>query len=154
MLFTRKKKSQGTFTQIIYIARSDLVLLFGLLKLRLTLWWPPSTAACQAPLSMGFPQASILEWVAISFSRRSSLSTDGTCVSWTGRRILYHWATGEAQIWYYVKLNRHPRHIPISLSTKNLKQKFFFSLHNELIYLLSGFVFCTSQGVAMRMQVY
>ena len=37
-LHKKKKKSQGTFTQIIYIARSDLVLLFGLLKLRLTLW--------------------------------------------------------------------------------------------------------------------
>ena len=32
----------------------------------------PWTAACQAPLSMGFLQARILEWVAISFSRGSS----------------------------------------------------------------------------------
>ena len=31
----------------------------------------PWTAACQAPLSMGILQARILEWVAISFSRRS-----------------------------------------------------------------------------------
>ena len=94
-LFTRKKEkkkkpSQGTFSQIIYAAPSDLVLLFGLLKLCLTLLWPPWTAARQAPLSMGFPQASILEWVAIFFSRGSSLSRDGTCVSWIGRRILYH----------------------------------------------------------------
>ena len=28
------------------------------------------TVACQAPLPMGFPMARILEWVAISFSRR------------------------------------------------------------------------------------
>ena len=35
-----KKKSQGTFGQIIYTARSDPVLLFGLLKLCLTLLWP------------------------------------------------------------------------------------------------------------------
>ena len=33
----KKKKSQWTFSQIIYTARSDLVLLFGLLKLCLTL---------------------------------------------------------------------------------------------------------------------
>lgn len=33
----KKKPSQGTFSQIIYAAPSDLVLLFGLLKLCLTL---------------------------------------------------------------------------------------------------------------------
>ena len=32
----------------------------------------PWTIACQAPLSMGFFQARILEWVAIPFSRGSS----------------------------------------------------------------------------------
>ena len=32
----------------------------------------PWTVALQAPLSMGIPQARILEWVAISFSRGSS----------------------------------------------------------------------------------
>jgi len=32
----------------------------------------PWTVTCQAPLSMGFFQARILEWVAISFSRGSS----------------------------------------------------------------------------------
>ena len=32
----------------------------------------PWTPACQAPLSMGYFQARILEWVAISFSRGSS----------------------------------------------------------------------------------
>ena len=32
----------------------------------------PWTVLCQAPLSMGFFQASILEWFAISFSRGSS----------------------------------------------------------------------------------
>ena len=30
----------------------------------------PWTVACQAPLSMGFLQARILEWVAISFSNK------------------------------------------------------------------------------------
>ena len=44
----------------------------------------------------GISQARILEWVAISSSRRSSRPKDLThvsCVSCTGRRVLYHWAT-------------------------------------------------------------
>ena len=41
-------------------------------------------------------QARILEWVTISFSRGSSRPKDWTCISCTGRRILYHWATREA----------------------------------------------------------
>ena len=55
----------------------------------------PWTAAHQAPLSMGISQARILEWVAISFSRGSSQAWDWTCVSCTGRRILYQWPTRE-----------------------------------------------------------
>ena len=42
----------------------------------------------------GIPQARILEWDAISCSRRSSRPSDRTCVSWVsciGRQILYHW---------------------------------------------------------------
>ena len=49
----------------------------------------------------GIFQARILEWVAISFSRGSSWPKDRTrvsSVSWTGRRILYHWTTWEAQV--------------------------------------------------------
>ena len=34
------------------------------------------TVACQAPLSMGILQASILEWVAMPFSRGSSQPRD------------------------------------------------------------------------------
>ena len=45
----------------------------------------------------GILQAGILEWVAISFFRRSSQISDGTCVSCIGRWILYHWATREAK---------------------------------------------------------
>ena len=44
----------------------------------------------------GISQARILEWVAISYSRGSSWPRDQTQVSCIGRRILYHWATGEA----------------------------------------------------------
>ena len=43
-----------------------------------TLW----TVACQAPLSMGFFLARILEWVAISSSRGSSWLSARTHVSW------------------------------------------------------------------------
>ena len=48
----------------------------------------------------GISLARILEWVAIS-SRGSSQSRDKTHVSFIGRQILYHWATGEAHIWCY-----------------------------------------------------
>ena len=47
----------------------------------------------------GILQARILEWVAISFSKRSSWPRDWIWVSWINRRILYHWATREAQVW-------------------------------------------------------
>ena len=53
---------------------------------------------CSPPDSSvhGIFQARILEWVAISSSRGSSQSKDRThisCVSYTVRWILYHWAT-------------------------------------------------------------
>ena len=44
-------------------------------------------------------QARILEWVAISYSSRSSPPRDWTCISCVfcvGRKILYSWATWEA----------------------------------------------------------
>ena len=47
----------------------------------------------------GIPQVRILEWVAIFFSKGSSWLRDQTnvsCVSCTGRQILYHWVTWEA----------------------------------------------------------
>ena len=47
---------------------------FSWVRLFATLW----TVAHQAPLSMGTLQARILEWIAISFSRRSSLPRDQT----------------------------------------------------------------------------
>ena len=44
----------------------------------------------------GILQVRILEWVAISSSRRSSPSRDPTCVSCFGRQIIYLWATRKA----------------------------------------------------------
>ena len=45
----------------------------------------------------GILQARILEWVAISFSRGSSLPGDGTQVSCIAGRFFTNWATREAQ---------------------------------------------------------
>ena len=54
------------------------------------------TVARQAPLSMGFFQARMLEWVAISFSRGSSQPRDWTLVSYIATRFFTDWATREA----------------------------------------------------------
>ena len=53
---------------------------------------------CIPPVSSmhGILQATILEWVVISFPRGSSWLRDRTCVSCIGKQILYHWATWEA----------------------------------------------------------
>ena len=51
----------------------------------------------------GISQATILEWVAISFSRKSSWPRDWIRVSWISMEILYHWAPGEAHVESYVK---------------------------------------------------
>ena len=86
-------------------------------KMVLTLTWPRdlSKEVCESSVAQSCPtfcdpmdcslpdssicgifQVRILEWVAISFSRGSSQSRDGTCVSCIfciGRQILYHWTT-------------------------------------------------------------
>ena len=51
---------------------------------------------CSPPGSSvhGILQARILEWVAISFSRRSSQPRDQTCISYVsgiGRQVCFHW---------------------------------------------------------------
>ena len=56
----------------------------------------PWTVAHQAPVSMGFFQARILKWVAISFSRGSSWPRDQTQVSWIAGSHFTLWATREA----------------------------------------------------------
>ena len=64
----------------------------------LTLWAPMN---CNLPGSSvhGIFQARIQEWVAISFSRGSSLSRDQTRVSRIVGRCFTIWATREGQIW-------------------------------------------------------
>ena len=53
------------------------------------------TVAYQAPPSIGFSRQKILEWVAISFSRRSSRPRDWTQVSRIIGRRFTVWATRE-----------------------------------------------------------
>ena len=53
------------------------------------------TVAYQAPLSVGFFQAIVLEWIAIFFSRRSSRPRDQTQVSRIVDRRFTIWATRE-----------------------------------------------------------
>ena len=63
--------------------------LFSRVQLSMTLW----TIAWQTPLSRGFLQARILEWVAMLSSRGSSRPRDKTSVSiisCLGRWVLYH----------------------------------------------------------------
>ena len=56
---------------------------------------------CSLPGSSvhGIFRARILEWVAMYFSRGSPQPREGThvsCISCSGRQILYHWATWES----------------------------------------------------------
>ena len=67
----------------------------------------PGTVACQAPLSVGFSQARTLEWVAISFSRGSSLPRDLTQVSYIAGRVLKNSATREAHVCGGTDINEH-----------------------------------------------
>ena len=74
------------------VLSGDMLQLLGCF-IRVRLLATLQTVAHQALLSMGILQATVLEWVAISSSRRSSLSRDQTRVSYVsciGRRTLYH----------------------------------------------------------------
>ena len=55
-----------------------------------------------------FLQARILEWVAVSFSRRSPWPRDLTQVSCIAGKFLTNWATREANVsftvWYFLKI--------------------------------------------------
>ena len=64
----------------------------------------PWTVAYQVPPSMGFSMARILEWVAISFSRRSSQPRGWTWVSRIIGRRFTVWATREVilRCWFFL----------------------------------------------------
>ena len=59
--------------------------------------------ACQVPLSMGFPRQEYWSGLSFSFSKGPSWPKNRTCVSSTGRQILYHWATRE--LFFYAESN-------------------------------------------------
>ena len=81
---------------------------------------------CSLPDSSvpGILQARLLEWVAISFSRRYSQPRDQTHVSCIGRQILYHWATWESI---------HP---PLCQSPLVLQNLFCYNLSEMVEYLV------------------
>ena len=60
----------------------------------------PTLLDCSLPGSSvhGICHTKRLEWGAISFSRGSSWLMNGNHISCTGRQVLYHWATREAQL--------------------------------------------------------
>ena len=64
----------------------------------------------------GIFQARILEWVAISSPRGSSQPRNPTCISCTGRQILYRWATREAHVYtnMYTVFKHSVRHCPFA----------------------------------------
>ena len=61
--------------------------------------WGPSGSSLH-----GIFQARILEWVTIPFSRGSSWPRDRTCISCTGRQIVYHWAMESRRVHHWVAL--------------------------------------------------
>ena len=76
---------------------------------RVRIFVTPWTIACQSSSVHGISQARILEWVAISSSRRSPQLSDWTHISCIGRWILYHWATREAHLLSYLSENDYLR---------------------------------------------
>ena len=58
--------------------------------------WNPMDYSLPSLSVHGIFQARILEWVVLSFSRRSSWPRDRTCISCMGRWILYHCTTQKA----------------------------------------------------------
>ena len=70
----------------------------------------PWAVAHSAPLSMEFSRQEsvfgdgLLEWVAITFSRRSSQIQGLNCVYFIGRWILYHCVTWEAKYTFIISI--------------------------------------------------
>ena len=86
----------GTKLWVHIIWKTESSLLFRVPKLYLTLC-DPMDYSPSGPYIHGISQASILEWVVISFSRESSQRKDQIHVSCIGRRVLHHWTTWEAK---------------------------------------------------------
>ena len=82
--------------------------------------WDPMDCSLPGSSILGIFQARILEWVAISFSRRSSQPRDWTQVSCTVGRCFTIWATSEVQISMQISLSLLPTYLPCSLQQMNI----------------------------------
>ena len=124
-----------------------------------SVWVAPSCPTVCNPMDCSPPgsfvhwilQTRILQWVAMPFSRGSSLLRDGTQISWIGRLILYHWATREAPkttwishnyIYIYLSspscASSHPPSISLSRSSQSLARSFMsIFLNNFKFYFLA-----------------
>ena len=94
-----------TFYQLSHKGRWEFLLSHFYMILRSILYFISSCCCSVAklcltlcnPLDCSPPGSSvlssrILKWVAVSFSRGSSLTRDWTCISYIGRQVLSHWA--------------------------------------------------------------
>ena len=75
---------------------------------------------------LGIVQAWTLEWVAMPFSRGSSQPRNWNRISWvsySGRQIIYHWATGRAS-WY----------VSEETEETNLERYMCLCVHCSIIY--------------------
>ena len=75
----------------------------------------PWTAAHQAALSLGIPQARIPEWVAYPFSRESSQPRNWMGVSSIAGRFFTNWATREAPL-FHLKWSEVFSHVQLSVT--------------------------------------
>ena len=95
---------------------------------------------CRLPGSSvhGILQARILEWVAVSSSRRSSRPRDQTCVSCTDRWLLYYWTTRDFPHVWSIVINSitHP-YVPLPGLTNIM---WLFPLRSSL--MLCAHLFC------------
>ena len=91
----------------------------------------------------GILQERILEWVAMPSSRGSSRPRDRTqvsCISYTGRRVLYHDATWEAL--FTVK--------PNSLNKENPGCDFFFQVRSLSWFMVTAHQAGCNSGFLVR----
>ena len=107
-------------------------------QLWLTLCDPMDYYRSAGSFLCGVSQARMLYWVAIPFSRVSSLLRDGTRVSCIGRQILYQWTTREA-LPYFVIIERKLN--SVSIYWKQWCNVFFLSNFTGHLVFCCCFVF-------------